>query len=233
MLGELISGGMKLLGGMMDREAQEDINKQQIAQAEANRKMQLDFATRGIEWKVNDALRAGVHPLFALGASTHSYSPVNVGLEKASMGSALADMGQDVSRAVSSVSSNAQRQSMAAQNAVILEGLQLDNDIKRAKLASDVQKLSQPSVGSPVPEAGKFEERPKLLMGGTKIGTDPSTTNAEDYEKRYGELSDWIFGPGVLYNDVMGKTEPFFSEVQWNKIRRAIGSLFGIGGGGR
>lgn len=39
-----------------------------------NEKMQYDFAQNGISWKVQDAKRSGIHPLYALGASTQSPS---------------------------------------------------------------------------------------------------------------------------------------------------------------
>lgn len=229
MIGELISAGSKLLGGFLDREAQEDINKQQIAQAEANRKMQLDFATRGIEWKVNDALRAGVHPLFALGASTHSYSPVNVGLEKASLGPALAEMGQDVGRAVASTGGEAQRATQAAVSKITLEGLQLDNDIKRAKLASDLNKLKTPAVGpasgiGDVPEASKAEERPLLSGGEGQLDTNKKITNAEDFEKRYGELTDFVYGPQIWMRDELDRAGGY----ELNKFLRKVFQKLGI-----
>ena len=33
------------------------------------------FAKRGIQWRVHDAKKAGLHPLAALGAQTTSFSP--------------------------------------------------------------------------------------------------------------------------------------------------------------
>ena len=40
-----------------------------------NYEAQKEFAQNGIRWKVEDAKRAGIHPLYALGASTQGYSP--------------------------------------------------------------------------------------------------------------------------------------------------------------
>jgi hypothetical protein len=56
-----------ILGGRKDRQATRDANNANIA-------MQRQFAQEGIGWKVADAKKAGIHPLFALGASTHSPS---------------------------------------------------------------------------------------------------------------------------------------------------------------
>ena len=44
-------------------------------QGRMNRNMQKLFAQRGIQWKVADSKAAGINPLVALGAQTHSFSP--------------------------------------------------------------------------------------------------------------------------------------------------------------
>lgn len=44
-------------------------------QQEANVDFQKEFAQQGVRWKVEDAQRAGVHPLFALGAQTTPFTP--------------------------------------------------------------------------------------------------------------------------------------------------------------
>ncbi|UDN67507.1 DNA pilot protein [robinz microvirus RP_35] len=69
---------------------------------------QREFAQMGIRWKVEDAKAAGVHPLYALGAQTHSYSPVQVGDQ--SVGRALGDFGQNLGRAYNA---NATREEQA------------------------------------------------------------------------------------------------------------------------
>lgn len=231
MLGELLSGGMKLLGGILGDKAADKRNEMEMAQAAANRQAQYDFAQSGIQWKTADALKAGIHPLFALGASTHSFAPVSVGLEsKNNLASALGDMGQDVSRAVAGKSSRVERASMVAQNALVLEGMKLDNDIKRAKLASDTQKLAQPAVGAPVPEESSPEKRPQLFQGGDKIKTDPGFSNAEDMEKRYGEITDWVHGAPLWLREFFLQTEESKAE-RW--MKNAVGNLFGIGGNRR
>lgn len=37
------------------------------------------FAKHGLQWKVQDAKQAGLHPLAAIGANTHSFSPMAIG----------------------------------------------------------------------------------------------------------------------------------------------------------
>ena len=60
---------------------------------------QREFAQQGIRWRVEDAKRAGINPLAALGANIPTGQPVVVGTD---FGSTMGKMGQDISRAVSS-----------------------------------------------------------------------------------------------------------------------------------
>lgn len=59
--------------------------------------MQKEFAQNGILWRVQDAERAGVHPLYALGANTASYSPVVTAGDTA-LGEGISRMGQNLMR---------------------------------------------------------------------------------------------------------------------------------------
>lgn len=56
------------------------IYQQREAEQMANRQMheQRVFAQNGIQWKVADAVAAGVHPLFAMGAMSPNYTPVAI-----------------------------------------------------------------------------------------------------------------------------------------------------------
>lgn len=105
---------------------------------------QREFAQMGIRWKVADAKAAGIHPLYALGANTTSYSPVSVG--DTGVGTAMSGLGQDLSRAYAANQSREERETALAKAAfrqseldaqnraehqARLEGLQLDNEAKR------------------------------------------------------------------------------------------------------
>ena len=117
----------------------------ETAQANAARQeaLQREFAQNGISWKVEDAKRAGIHPLYAIGAQTTAYSPVSVGSQSTDF-SELGKMGQNIGRAIDSTRDQAGKQAAALQTAFAqtqLEGAKLDNDIKRAKLASDLARI--------------------------------------------------------------------------------------------
>lgn len=86
--GGVISAGASLLGGHLDRKAARDA------------------AQHGIQWRVQDALAAGVHPLFALGYN----APFVPG-----PGASIADAGEKIGNAVTAASQPDQRELMRAQ----------------------------------------------------------------------------------------------------------------------
>lgn len=63
--GALIGGVTSLIGGSI---ASEGARKASSMDAD----LQREFAQHGVSWRVADAKRAGIHPLAALGAQTHS-----------------------------------------------------------------------------------------------------------------------------------------------------------------
>lgn len=195
-LGPLISAGASLAGGLINKKSAESANAAQQAIAAKNFEMQEQFAKKGIRWKVNDARKAGIHPLYALGAQTTSFSPVSVGSSvDTSFGSAVASMGQDLSRAINATRTAPERLDAYAKTVqdLSLTKMGLENEL----LASQVAKLKA-SINPPMPDIipeGKSDERPPILVDGDKWNTNPRTSNAEDIEKRYG---DDVFSPGFL-----------------------------------
>lgn len=78
-----IAAGGALLGGAIGSKSNQKI-------ADQNARLQKEFAQEGISWKVKDAKAAGIHPLYALGASTNAYSPSFIGGQNP-MGSAISE----------------------------------------------------------------------------------------------------------------------------------------------
>lgn len=114
--------------------------------------LQKEFAQNGIRWKMEDAKRAGVHPLAALGASGASYSPVSVG--DTSGGTAMSNLGQNLTRAAMATRSTDERKAAALSliaSEKQIEGLTLDNQIKLSQL----RQMSQPgNPGFPLGDQG-------------------------------------------------------------------------------
>lgn len=72
--------GFDYMQGHKNRSQMDKVTALNIAAAKELNQMNIDyqekFAKEGIQWKVADAKKAGLHPLAALGASTNSFTPV-------------------------------------------------------------------------------------------------------------------------------------------------------------
>lgn len=150
---DMIGAGLKGAGMVMD---QINYNKSRAAardMATQNIEWQQAFAKNALQWKVKDAEKAGVHPLYALGAPTMSFSPVSLGGGSApSMAASLGSMGQDISRALAAgmpKEGKIEAFTQAAQT-LQLENMQLQND----KLRSDIAKTNNAGTPSLPPSSG-------------------------------------------------------------------------------
>lgn len=216
MLGSIIGAVGSLVGGLIgSKDKDKALQIQQQMNAE-NIALQKEFAQSGIQWKAEDAKKAGIHPLYAMGANTHSFSPVSVGVDSSSpMGSAVSAMGQDIGRAINSTRSTTDQQKAfdSTVQGLTVEKMGLENQL----LASQIAKLrAAPSPGIPVPAAtnivdgqnfpipksDKFTERPRLQLGNGEIITDPSYSNANDAEDRYGEIGGNLAGLYTMWADM-------------------------------
>lgn len=146
MLDGIISAGASLLGGILGNSSKEKAAKKEYQR-------QKEFAQSGIQWKAADAKAAGIHPLYALGANTVSYSPQSVG----GTDYGIAEAGQNLGRAIQATRSGAGKAEALSLTAAQLqnEGLKLDNDLKRTQLASSMATANQPgaAAGLPPPDA--------------------------------------------------------------------------------
>lgn len=152
MLPALIGAGASLLGGILGNKANEKANKAAQAESQRQSDLQKEFAQSGIQWKVQDAEKAGIHPLYALGANTVSYSPQTVGASPNNY-DFLGSTGQNIGRAIQAGSSSTARMDAFTRTAqaLELEGKQLDNDIKKSQLASATNLATQAGNGPGIP----------------------------------------------------------------------------------
>lgn len=142
MLGDIIGAGAKLIGGLLGHKAGKDAISAKKQMNAKNIQMQKEFAQQGIRWKVDDAKAAGIHPLYALGANTHSFSPVDVGFSaNNSLGNAISDMGQDIGRAVDATRTRKEREEALERQSAFanlqLENASLQNDLLRSQIAKN------------------------------------------------------------------------------------------------
>lgn len=146
MLGNIISAGSAIAGGLMGQSNVKKQNEATHANLLQQQKMQEEFAKKGIRWRVADAKAAGIHPIYALGATGASYTPTSANFAAdTSLPNALASAGQDIGRAINATSSNTERASAftRAAQALELERGQLGNDNLRLEIASKMARLRQ------------------------------------------------------------------------------------------
>lgn len=176
-------------------------------QAKENMKQQTRFAREGIQWRVEDAKRAGIHPLFALGASTQSFSPISVGSD-------FGGMGQSLGRAVAA-SANSDERSMQRQGMQLeLENKRLQNDILKAKLASD-RTVAATGSGPPKPKLTN------LTIGGADIRANPAFSDAQEVENRHGDLAGSLYGMASIPADAyFNYRRPTGPQIE-NWVKRA------------
>lgn len=195
MLGELISAGASLLGGLFGNQQKQQGQEREI-------ELQREFAQNGVRWRVEDAQRAGIHPLAALGSSGAQYSPVGLGdNDSAAIG---ASIGQDLSGAINSARTAPERAGALSQKmqALGLERAGLENELLRAQIL-DITRPRTP----PFPLADTGYNMPGqpgsgvTKVAGVPVKHDSGWSDAQDVEDRYGDLVQMVYGAGVLGAD--------------------------------
>lgn len=241
MIGNVISAGANIIGGLIGAENMEDERTRQNTVYWNNVKMQQNQAAHAIKQRVDDAREAGIHPLYALSASTPTFSPVSVGgVSGNPMGAALAAAGQDIGRAVNATMPAGER--AAAWDKTVQDlnvtNMSLKNELLRAQIA----KINQGGGNPPAPaviaagESGslppigsetKQDDRPVLQVGGVRWQTDPTTSNMKKFEDRYGDEGPvtWAAQMAVAMRDLQTN----LSSMKFLDILRAIDQKTALG----
>lgn len=140
----LIPAAASFAGGILGDASQEDINNQILLNARQDRQQQRSFAKHGIRWRVEDAKDAGIHPLYAMGASVPGFTPSPISLgSRRGTGRGLASAGQDIGRAISATAT-------APERALSIERARLENRYLEAQIM-EITRRSQ--TGPPLPSA--------------------------------------------------------------------------------
>lgn len=163
-------------------------------QANKQAKLQKQFAQNGIQWKVEDAKAAGVHPLYALGANTVSYQPTSVGGPDLSW---LGSMGQEIDRSRLQSSEAPVREAGRVVEKLSLERAGLENDLLRAQIAK-TRAQTAPAMPGLVPETTNDPTRTTGLNAGVGYRTNPAFVDASSFEDRYGDSEILAMGVGAM-----------------------------------
>lgn len=146
LLGALVGAGASIAGSAMNASAAASNNAATLADKEKDRELQREFAQSGIQWKVADAKKAGIHPIYALGGSTASYTPSAISLSTPDIGSGLATAGQDIGRAIGATATQQQRDTAytVATQKLSLERAGLENELLKSQIARARQTPNPP-----------------------------------------------------------------------------------------
>jgi hypothetical protein len=109
------------------------------------------MAQNGLSWKVADAKKADIHPLYALGSPTNSFSPSVIPMQNE-----MAGLGQDIGRAIDAGLSKKGRVQRQLQE-LSLERAGLQNDLLRSQIARN--NSAQLGPGMPELNPPSFVER--------------------------------------------------------------------------
>lgn len=226
MLGELISAGASLLGGFLNRNAQEENNQRQIQHAQAqlasqekwaqaNLDQQREFAQHGLRWKVADAQAAGLHPLAAIGAQTTSFSPISVGSTSLNTTAPQYDFdkfGQNIGRAIDAGSTQDERTDRLGRViARIGTGMQLERAaLENEQLKSQIALTrSQIPPAFPLPRPGPDRTVSGLAVEEDNLKQKPEDHPATKIVRPFGyalKANPW-FNDGQQFEDRYGDSE--------------------------
>lgn len=249
MIPALIAAGASIAGGLLTSKSQDKAN--QINQENAIRQeaLQREFAQNSVQWKAADALKAGIHPLYALGAPTTSYSPVTVGAQASTgLGSGIAAAGQDISRAMQATQSQPARDAafVKTSQALTLTKMGLENELlasqiakQRAQIGPPVPTLNgktlidgQPATALVTPagatvraddikqSADTIPATNRIRPAGIRLYTNPNFSDAETIETRYGDIAQEIGGAANLVGDIFHTYWPRNEQGGYKNIWR-------------
>lgn len=164
--------------------------RQQQAQNDAT---QREFAQSGIQWRVEDAKKAGIHPLYALGANPVNFSPTTVGTD-------FGSVGQDLSRAIDVTRSSGDK--VAARLAGLqLERAGLENELLRSQILGSKAALLRQN-GPAMPTATPDERVGPAFWNDELFAKGTGTTSAQAMENNYGEGVGDTWGMFSFLNNV-------------------------------
>lgn len=199
-VGPLISGGLSLTGSILSDSAQRENVERQLA-------FQRETQQNSIQWRVADAQKAGIHPLFALGANTPSSFPVAMDTQ---IGEGLRDMGQSVGGAVTRMldtQAKEKHQMDMALGAAQLEESDARKQMYLSEASRNRQQPAAPMPGLGIQREGKVSAGPQMEIDGQSY--DVPGTGAIDL-KPVEQLSAKLGNPDVAAGLHPGYEERLF-----------------------
>lgn len=166
----VIAAGASIAGGLM---ANRSAAKAQSRSDAQNYAMQKEFAQHGIRWKMADAEAAGIHPMYAMGATGASAQASFRAPDTSAVGKGLAKAGSSIANAMQvSTTQKLQNDLLRSQ----IDGVNIDNAEGRIRLTKITGR------GPGIPTAQQKYEMPiyeRLMSSGNQL------QNLEEYPGTY------------------------------------------------
>lgn len=179
-----------VIGGVGNYFATKSANKAAAKEAKKARAHDINILQNQVGWRVADSIRAGLHPLAALGMSPASGSAGTAQVFGPSTD--FAALGQDLGRAIESTA-DPKDQIAARATQLLMEKTELENEYTKTQVASQrMRNIQQAAPGIP---GGNPDP--------ATMGADPSGTvtwkkhnpgYAQTQENDYGEIAGEIGG---------------------------------------
>lgn len=181
-------------------------------QGQNNAELQKQFAKQGIRWKVADAQAAGIHPLYALGAQTHSFAPISIG----DPAGGLASAGQAIGSAIDATRTQPEKIDAytGALRQLQLEKGGLENELLRSQIAG----MRMRGTAPPMPTAGD----PYLMTGQTQSGLKPGLVSPRPMAQTSSAPGRPYQEPGAVNELGFSRTPSGWAPVPSNDVKQRI-----------
>lgn len=192
--GPLIGAGSALLGGLTS-------GFMNMSSGARDRAFQRENMQNAIQWRVKDAKKAGIHPVFALGAnvSTGGGSPQFIGDP---IGPSLAEAGQNISNALARQQTVEQRQKHQMDLSLAAKSLE-ETDARIGLIRAQQRMLEQAPGGLGTGVQSEAGQAPAI----------PGITGIIDL-KPSPQISAKVGKP-----DMIAGTHPWFGEMQYGPFK--------------
>lgn len=177
-----------------------------------------EMAQNSIQWRVDDAKKAGLHPLAALGAQVASSSPVSVGsYSGSSSGDRISDFGQGIGRAAQAFMDSNSRKRQELFDALEMEKKRAEINLLNAQ-ATSVNRPTNPPLGVGATTSDASTSRV------VSVPMERTFSEAGNLSKEAGSAADYTYadtprgGLAIIPSkDVKSRIEDMFiPETQWS-----------------
>lgn len=152
-VGDIIGAGASLIGGNISDKRNAAMAREQW---NANYNAQKEFAQNSIQWRKQDAIKAGINPYAVVGGQTQGFTPQDMSYNSS--------YGEAVSRAGNRLGDMMGQLQMASAKED-LQGKKLDNEVKALDVANkqlQLKQMGQVSASIPSANPALMDSVPKL-----------------------------------------------------------------------